>query len=107
MKILILREKAVDYFGLKEYKSLALKSARESLVLLKNKNNVLPLSKDKNNLLLGPAANCLSALNGCWSYSWQGDREEVYPENGRTILDVFKERLKPDQIFCNVNNNYK
>ena len=99
-------EKAVDYFGLKEYQSLALKSARESLVLLKNKNNVLPLSKDKKYLLLGPAANCLSALNGCWSYSWQGDREEVYPENGRTILDVFKQRFKPDQIFCNVDNNY-
>ena len=99
-------EKAVDNFGLKEYQSLALKSARESLVLLKNKNNVLPLSKDKKYLLLGPAANCLSALNGCWSYSWQGDREEVYPENGRTILDVFKQRFKPDQIFCNVDNNY-
>ena len=67
---------------------------------------MLPLSKDKKYLLLGPAANCLSALNGCWSYSWQGDREEVYPENGRTILDVFKQRFKPDQIFCNVDNNY-
>ena len=21
-------------------------------------------------------------------------------------LDVFKQRLKPDQIFCNVNNKY-
>ena len=51
-------DEAVDNFGLKEYQSLALKSARESLVLLKNKNNVLPLSKDKKYLLLGPAANC-------------------------------------------------
>ena len=36
------------------------------------------LPKDKKYLLLGPGVNCLSALNGCWSYSWQGDKEEAY-----------------------------
>ena len=99
-------KEAVKNFGLPEYKELALKSARESIVLLKNQNQVLPLKKDKKFLLLGPAANCLSALNGCWSYSWQGDKENVYPSNGKTILDVFNDRLDENQILCNVKRDY-
>lgn len=99
-------KEAVKNFGLEEYQSLALKAARESIVLMKNQENLLPLPKDKKYLLLGPGANCLSALNGCWSYSWQGDNEEVYPKNGKTILDVFRARFNKDQILSDVSNNY-
>ena len=97
---------AVQNFGLQEYKSLALNSARESMVLLKNQDNVLPLPKNKKYLLLGPGANCLSALNGCWSYSWQGDNEEVYPKTSKTILDVFQERFGTSQVLCDVKSEY-
>jgi beta-glucosidase len=97
---------ALQNFGLQEYQSLALNSARESMVLLKNQNNVLPLSKNKKYLLLGPGANCLSALNGCWSYSWQGDNEEVYPKTSKTILDVFQERFSANQVLCDVKSEY-
>ena len=99
-------KEAVKNFGLPEYKELALKAARESIVLLKNQNQVLPLKKDKKFLLLGPAANCLSALNGCWSYSWQGDKENVYPSSGKTILDVFNNRFNENQILSNVKRDY-
>ncbi len=96
-------KEALKNFGLKEYKSLALNSARESIVLLKNKDKVLPLSKDKKYLLLGPGVNCLSTLNGCWSYSWQGDKEEAYPKSGKTILDVFNDRFEDikTELFLN------
>ncbi|MAP01488.1 MAG: beta-glucosidase, partial [Flavobacteriales bacterium] len=57
-------KEALDNFGKPEYRMLALKAARESIVLLKNNSNTLPLSKDKKYLVLGPGANCLSALNG-------------------------------------------
>jgi beta-glucosidase len=41
----------------KKHKKLAKKAAIESIVLLKNKNNILPLSKDINNLgVVGPHA---------------------------------------------------
>ena len=99
-------KEAVKNFGLEEYQSLALKAARESIVLMKNQKNLLPLPKDKKYLLLGPGANCLSALNGCWSYSWQGDKEEVYPKNGKTILDVFRARFNEDQILSDVDKDY-
>jgi beta-glucosidase len=82
-------KEAVKNFGLEEYQSLALKAARESIVLMKNQKNLLPLPKDKKYLLLGPGANCLSALNGCWSYSWQGDKEEVYPKKWENNLRCF------------------
>jgi beta-glucosidase len=97
---------AVQNFGLQEYQSLALNSARESLVLLKNEDDVLPLPKNKKYLLLGPGANCLSALNGCWSYSWQGDKEDVYPKTSKTILDVFQERFGDEQVMCDVKRDY-
>ena len=99
-------KEALQNFGLKEYQTLALNSARESIVLLKNKERVLPLPKDKKYLLLGPGVNCLSALNGCWSYSWQGDKEEAYPKGGKTILDVFNDRFENDQVRCNTKRNY-
>ena len=99
-------KEALQNFGLKEYQTLALNSARESIVLLKNKERVLPLPKDKKYLLLGPGVNCLSALNGCWSYSWQGDKEEAYPKGGKTILDVFNDRFENDQVLCKTKRNY-
>lgn len=48
-----------------ENRELALKMARESIVLLKNENNLLPLSKDlKSIAVIGPNANVLEVLLG-------------------------------------------
>lgn len=97
---------AVLNFGNPQYRVLALKAAQESMTLLKNNNNILPLPKDQNYLLLGPGANCVSALNGSWSYSWQGDKEAAYPEDYKTVLDVFRARFADKQIISNVKSVY-
>ena len=89
-----------------QYRVLALEAARESMTLLKNKNNTLPLPQDKHYLVLGPGANCVSALNGSWSYSWQGDKEELYPDDYKTVMDVLKSRISNKQIISNVTNGY-
>ncbi|MHA1729566.1 MAG: glycoside hydrolase family 3 C-terminal domain-containing protein [Promethearchaeota archaeon] len=48
-----------------KHRELALKAARESIVLLKNRNNFLPLSKDvKNIAVIGPNANTRNVLLG-------------------------------------------
>jgi beta-glucosidase len=61
--------------------------ARESLVLLEN-NGVLPIAKDKKIFVTGPTANLMKALNGGWTLTWQGDREELYPKVANSILEA-------------------
>src|SRR5690554_1473324 len=46
-------------FGSAEHAAVALKAAEESLVLLKNTNQILPLAKDKKLLITGPNANSM------------------------------------------------
>ncbi|HTR32027.1 MAG TPA: glycoside hydrolase family 3 N-terminal domain-containing protein [Puia sp.] len=80
-------------FGRPEYQSLALQAAHESITLLKNDGGVLPLARSAKILVAGPAARSISALNGCWSYTWQGNDERWYPADSRTILDAFREKF--------------
>ena len=84
---------AIANFGKPEYRQVALESAREAITLVKNEENILPLDKSKRVLVTGPAANSITALNGCWSYSWQGNNAAYYPENSKTILQAFKDKL--------------
>jgi len=84
---------ATAQFGLPEYKTVALEAAREAITLLKNKEGVLPLKKDKKVLVTGPAAKSLTALNGAWSYSWQGDDAKQFPDTGATILNAIKAKV--------------
>lgn len=81
--------------GSKQHASLALKAAEESLVLLKNDNNMLPLAfpdKNKKIAVVGP-------LSDVWNKDWYGGlpMEEV------TILDGLKE-LCPDYAFLHDNS---
>jgi beta-glucosidase len=72
-------------FGKPEYQQTALIAAQEAMTLLKNQNNILPLSKDKKVLVAGPSAASIAPLNGCWSYCWQGNQEQLYPADSKTI----------------------
>jgi len=62
-----------SYLYNQEHKDLARQAARESLVLLKNTNNVLPLSKDDNLYIFGPASDNVGLLTGGWTTYWQGN----------------------------------
>jgi beta-glucosidase len=51
-----------------DHRKLALEAARESIVLLKNENNILPLSKNiKSIAIIGPFAEDLEVLKGNYS----------------------------------------
>jgi beta-glucosidase len=55
----------VEVIGCERHKQLALQAARESLVLLKNENQVLPLRRDLNKVaVIGPSADRLDVLLG-------------------------------------------
>lgn len=80
-------------FATKDAEKVNLQAARESLVLLKNENNVLPLKKPSKVLVTGPTANMLSILNGGWSITWQGNQELLFPSEKKTILEAIHDKI--------------
>jgi beta-glucosidase len=80
-------------FATEESMKVNLQAARECITLLKNEGGVLPLSKDKKVLVTGPTANMLSIMNGGWTITWQGDREDLYPQEKMTVLEAVRERI--------------
>lgn len=60
------------YIGSPEHRSIARQAVRESLVLLKNKNNILPLQANSKILVAGSGADNIGKQSGGWTLSWQG-----------------------------------
>lgn len=84
-------KEALEKLDKSSFEKIALQAAQESLVLLKNKNNILPLKKDQKTLLAGPAAQNIAALSGSWSYTWQGDDLSKYPESFKSIAEALED----------------
>ncbi|HKN76461.1 MAG TPA: glycoside hydrolase family 3 C-terminal domain-containing protein [Candidatus Acidoferrum sp.] len=72
------------------HRQLALRTARESLVLLKNKNNLLPLKHAPGTIaVIGPDADSLDALEGNYSGT---------PSNPVTILAGIRNRFPQSKV---------
>ncbi len=71
-----------------EHKAVARQAVRESLVLLKNDDNVLPISPKKRVLIAGVGADNIGLQSGGWTLSWQGtgNANHHFP-NGQSIYD--------------------
>jgi beta-glucosidase len=93
-------------FGKQAYQTLALDAAHEAMTLLKNENNFLPLSKNKKVLVAGPTAQSISALNGAWSYTWQGKEEEWYPADSKTILQTITDKVGAANVITTTGKGY-
>ncbi|MGI9070897.1 MAG: glycoside hydrolase family 3 N-terminal domain-containing protein [Bryobacteraceae bacterium] len=89
-----------------EHRQLALRSAREGIVLLKNENHLLPLKKDlKSIAVIGPNADSSSTLFGDYAPS-------VVLQHVQTILDGIKGKVSsPSRVVyakgCAVNDEDK
>lgn len=94
-----LEQEAVKAFESPAYSQTALQLARESVTLLKNEKGLLPLSEQQQVFVTGPFANTLSELHGAWSYSWQGNIENLYPDTLQTLAEVFKKESPSTSIF--------
>ena len=77
-------------FGSEQFAKESYAAALESEVLLKN-NGVLPLKEGARILVTGPNANTLRALNGGWSYTWQGNADAYVPQY-KTIFQALFDR---------------
>jgi beta-glucosidase len=98
---------AMGNFGKPEYQTLALDAAHEVMTLLKNENNILPLAKSAKILVAGPAAQSNSALNGCWSYTWQGKDEQWYPKDSKTILQSITDKIGAANVFTTTAKGFE
>lgn len=93
---------AEDYpdFGSEKFKAVNLQAARESITLLKNHNGILPLPKKHVKVLVtGFAANSMEALNGGWSYTWQGKNTDQFARDKNTILEAIQQKIGKNKVL--------
>jgi beta-glucosidase len=80
-------------FGSAEHRLVAREAVRQSLVLLKNRNQVLPLKKTAARIHVGgKSADDLGNQCGGWTIDWQGKSGEVTP-GGTTVLAAIRQAV--------------
>ncbi len=85
-------------FACREFTEINLQAAHEALTLLKNDPPVLPLRRGIKILLTGPNADRLSVLNGGWTITWQGNREDLYPQEKYTVREALQEKNGAENV---------
>ncbi|KAI9291943.1 glycoside hydrolase [Neoconidiobolus thromboides FSU 785] len=98
----------VRSIGSKEDRQVSLDAARESVILLHNKNNALPLKKGLKVLVTGPTADSISYQTGGWTFQWQGtNKDEWYQGNGTTIVEGLKKFASVTHLpSIDINGNW-
>ena len=78
--------------ALPKHRVIARQAVRESMVLLKNNNQLLPVDPTKTILVVGDGAASISKASGGWTLSWQGTghNNDKFP-NGESILQGIEE----------------
>ncbi|MEM9867466.1 MAG: glycoside hydrolase family 3 N-terminal domain-containing protein [Bacteroidota bacterium] len=91
--------------GIQSHRDVARQAVRESLVLLKNQNNILPLQKDLSKIVVvGEHANNAGLQSGGWTINWQGTTENY--DGATTLLQGIK-NLATGQIVYDVDASGK
>ena len=91
-----------DYpdFGSKKHEQLSMEAALESITVLENIDQILPLKKTAKVLVTGPNANSMRTMNGGWSYSWQGEKVEIFTQHYNTFLEAIQNKIgKKNVVF--------
>lgn len=88
-----------DYpnFNSQEFQQASYDAAADGITLLKNKDNILPLKKRAKILVTGPNSVSRRALNGGWTYSWQGEKVNEFLATN-TLLTAIEERFGKDNV---------
>ncbi len=80
-------------FGSAGHRQVAREAVRQSLVLLKNRNQVLPLKKTAARIHVGgKSADDLGNQCGGWTIDWQGKSGDVTPA-GTTVLAAIRQAV--------------
>ncbi|MGN0624161.1 MAG: glycoside hydrolase family 3 protein [Oscillospiraceae bacterium] len=81
----------MDSTGSEEYRAVAEKLVEESLVLLKNENDILPIKENTSVYITGPACDNAQSQCGGWTIDWNSSPEKDI-EGVTTILEGFTEK---------------
>ena len=97
---------SVYEMGREEFVKASRDAAVESMVLLKNENSVLPLRKGAKILVTGPNANSMRAIDGGWSYTWQGSSDPYYVDRYNTIYEAMCEKFGASRVVLSEGVKY-
>ncbi len=88
----------IEKIGIKEHRDVARQAVRESLVLLKNNDNILPLDKKtKKIVVVGEHANNGGLQSGGWTINWQGSTENY--KGATTILEGIEKTAEGTVVY--------
>jgi len=89
-----------DYpkFGSEEFGKKSYEVAAEAITLLKNESNMLPLNKSFKVLVTGPGSNSMRPLNGCWTYSWQGELNDEFAGEFNTVAEAIHAKIGANAV---------
>jgi beta-glucosidase len=99
-----------ELIGAIEHREVARQAVRESLVLLKNKGNLLPLSANQHILVAGDGADNIGKQSGGWTITWQGTNNinKDFP-GGSSIYKGIEQQIKAQggSVELNADGIYK
>lgn len=92
---------SADVIGCEEHRALALRAAREGVVLLKNDRHTLPISNAKKIAVIGPNADDIRAQYGDWTYFTHphNDPKDIEPQRPYvTMVEGIKQAFEDVEI---------
>lgn len=97
-----------ELIGHSEHREVAKRAVRESLVLLKNNDDILPLSRNQRVLVTGDAADNIGKQSGGWTITWQGTNNvnSEFP-GGTSIFDGIRSKVGTTNIELSVDGSYQ
>lgn len=102
------RNDRFNKIGSKEHKVKALKAAKESLVLMKNDQNLLPIKPGKKTILVvGETADKKIPLCGGWTYRFMAKSEYWFPKDMKTIYGALKDEFADSKVIYAKENEIK
>jgi beta-glucosidase len=99
-----------DIIGSEEHRAIARQAVRQSLVLMKNDNNLLPISPTAKILVAGDGADSMGKQTGGWTITWQGtDNDNSDFPGGTTVLDGITQLVEQagGNVTYSPDGNYK
>jgi beta-glucosidase len=95
----------ITEIGTPENREIAAQAVHESLVLLKNKDDILPLKKKSKIFVTGPLSDHIGAQCGGWTVKWQGisNHEKTLFHGATSILDGIRSILNENGGQCIVD----